>query len=267
MKNKMFTIVLPRSAFDGAPEDAPTTIDSVSGLSQGLDDLTQPGAEDTNNDPEPVSTQGQNDPAATATDPNQVVQTQQQSKTDYAFATMRTQIKAQNTLLEKIAKASGIEYSDVNDLTAKLSDDALGKMAQKSNIPKEYLERIEALEQNNTLLQQDRCKENAHAGFRELQQQYALTQEQLQAFAAELDEAELNPFEQEINIVEQYKVMHFDDIVQAKINKAVADALRKDGMSGATGSVIAAGQGHEDNNGENKVSTVAGLTAMLNAIK
>ena len=148
----------------------------------------------------------------------------QDDKAAHAFAQMRIQNNRLLTLLSKIAKATGIEYTDNNDLLAKLDDDSITKIAAKQNVPVELLKRMEQLEQRDLIAQQEKIQQAAFLGFQKVKDTYDLTEDELRAFALELDAAGKNPFEQPIDLVTEYKLTHFDDIVTKKANAAVQAA-------------------------------------------
>ena len=108
--------------------------------------------------------------------------------------------------------------------------------------------------------------DNALAGFQRLHTEFGLDDKALQSFAAELDATDQNPFVKDLDVVTLYKNMHFDDIVQAKVEAAVAEALSKDTQVSQRSSTPAAGGAPGAGGDGDKVTTVAGLTAMLNTI-
>ena len=190
----------------------------------------------------------------------------QEDKRNYAFGKMRTEINQLTELLGKVAKANGVEYSDSKDLVAKLNDDAIQKMAQRQNVPVEILQELDMLRRDSEQFKAQQRKDAAAIGFQRVMDTYGLTQEQLKEFAVELDNKGMNPFEQNIDLLEQYKILHYDDILNAAVKKAVEEALKKDSAANQSSSTPAQQQG--GNGGENKkVSTVAGLTALLNDVK
>ena len=204
---------------------------------------------------------------------NQNDQSQQQQnqltaedKRNFAFGQMRTEINQLKDLLGKVAKANGVEYSDSKDLIAKLTDDTIQKMAQKQNVPVELLREVEALRQDSAMFKAQQLKDAAAIGFQQVMNTYGLTQEQLKQFAVELDQSGKNPFNQPIDLMAEYKMRHYDDILKAEVQKAVEAALKKD--SAATQSSTTPGQQQGGNGGsEQKITTVAGLSALLDGIK
>lgn len=189
-----------------------------------------------------------------------------EDKRNFAFGKMRTEINQLTDLLGKVAKANGVEYSDSKDLVAKLNDDAIQKMAQRQNIPVEILQELEALRRDSEQFKAQQRKDAAAIGFQKVMDTYKLTQDQLKDFAVELDRQGKNPFEQNIDLMAEYKMLHYDDILNAAVKKAVEEALKKDSAANQSSSTPAQQQG--GSGGENqKVTTVAGLTALLNDVK
>ena len=259
---KFWNIVTPRSASDEGNE--PT-----GGMDQLNDLLDKMEAGETPEAP-PAGDDSQGDKTQQSDSDDTQNQQQQQptaeDKRNFAFGKMRTEINQLTELLGKVAKANGVEYSDSKDLVAKLSDDAIQKMAQRQNVPVEILQELEALRQDSEQLKAQQRRDAAAIGFQNVMDTYGLTQDELKAFAVELDNAGKNPFEQPIDLMAEYKIMHYDDILQAAVKKAVEEALKKDSAANQSSSTPSQQQG--GSGGENqKITTVAGLSALLNDVK
>ena len=228
----------------GTPPEQPPAGDEAQG-----DDQTQESNESDNTDDQG----GQQQPSA-------------EDKRNFAFGKMRTEISQLTELLGKVAKANGVEYTDSKDLVAKLNDDAIQKMAQRQNVPVEILQELDALRRDSEQFKAQQRRDAAAIGFQRVMDTYNLTQDQLKAFAVELDQRGKNPFEQNIDLMEEYKILHYDDILNAAVKKAVEEALKKD--SAANQSSSTPGQQQGGTGGEQqKITTVAGLTALLNDVK
>lgn len=255
----LWNIVTPRSASEEG--------DDASGMDQLNDLLDKMEAGETPETP-PAGDDTQGEPEA---QPNESEGTQNQTpsaedKRNFAFGKMRTEINQLTELLGKVAKANGLEYTDSKDLVAKLSDDAIQKMAQRQNVPVEILQELEALRQDSEQFKAQQRRDAAAIGFQKVMDTYGLTQEQLKEFAVELDNQGKNPFEQPVDLLAEYKMLHYDDILQAAVKSAVEEALKKDSAATQSSSTPAQQQG--GNGGENqKITTVAGLTALLNDVK
>lgn len=259
----LWNIVIPRSASEEG--DDASGMDQLNALLDSMESGTPPETPPAGND-----SQGDNaDADSNDSDGDQQPSAQKPSdedKRNFAFGKMRTEINQLTELLGKVAKANGVDYSDSKDLVAKLNDDAIQKMAQRQNVPVELLQEIEALRQDSAQLKAQQRRDAAAIGFQQVMDTYKLTQDELKAFAVELDNAGKNPFEQPIDLMAEYKIMHYDDILQAAVKSAVEEALKKDSAATQSSSTPAQQQG--GNGGENqKITTVAGLTALLNDAK
>lgn len=188
-----------------------------------------------------------------------------EDKRNYAFGQMRTQINQLTELLGRVAKANGVEYTDNKDLLAKLNDDTIEKMAKKQNVPVELLREVEALRQDSAAFKAQQLRDAAAIGFQNVMNTYGLTQEELKAFAVELDQAGKNPFMQPIDVVAEYKLLHYDDILNTAVKKAVEEALKKDSAANQSSSTPSTQRG---SGGEGaKITTIAGLSALLDEMK
>lgn len=278
MKRKRhFLFVTPMSASDGEGEGVNNTGDSGAAALETL--LNQMGGSGTTSqnqntgDGEGDSSAQQNQQGGDQTNggsgqqnQQQVQQRTQQDKQNYAFGQMRTQINELTELLGRVAKANGVEYSDSKDLIAKLTDDTISRMAQKQNVPVELLREVEALRRDSQAFKQQQLRDAAAIGFQNIMDTYGLTQEQLQQFAVELDQRGKNPFSQPVDLMMEYKLLHYDDILKAEVQKAVQEALKKSGAADQNSSTPNNQQGGTGGGGE-KITTVAGLSALLDGMK
>ena len=212
--------------------------------------------------------------ATTEAETQQQTETQQNRKPtqaermNYAFGQLRTELDANKALLAKLATAAGIQYTDEKDLVAKLNDNALTQLAARQNVPVDLLKRMETLEQNNAAYEAEQRKTETMLSFQKLQTTYGLTNEELLAFAQELDEKGLNPFTSRVNIDSTYRDLHFDDIVSKRVNKAVEEALKKSSVADTHSSTPNRNTGKGDNSGEGKkITTVSELTTLLDGVK
>lgn len=257
-RNKNVYSVLPYSAVEeaGATDVNTGTAPDLDSLLNSFDD------KDTNDsnagDTEPPATPPEDTPPA-----EQNKEPAANDKTNYAFAQMRNQISTSNALLEKLAKANGIEYANLDDLAAKLNDDALEKMAKKQNVPVELVKEVDSLKQTHAMWQMQQREQVAYQGFQHLIDSYGLSQDKLNAFAVELDGAGKNPFTQDVNIIDEYKVRHFDEIIQAQTEKAVKEALAKSNVADQHSTTPNPQQGSNSSANAEKITTQEGLSKFL----
>lgn len=252
-----------------ASDEGSETAGGMSELNDLLDKMeagTPPEQSSSGEDSQDDSTEGAQESNESDNTDDQPKEITPEDKRNFAFGKMRTEISQLTELLGKVAKANGVEYTDSKDLVAKLNDDAIQKMAQRQNVPVEILQELDALRRDSELFKAQQRKDAAAIGFQRVMDTYNLTQEQLKAFAVELDQKGKNPFEQNIDLMEEYKILHYDDILNAAVKKAVEEALKKD--SAANQSSSTPGQQQGGTGGEQqKITTVAGLTALLNDVK
>ena len=186
----------------------------------------------------------------------------QQDKDANAFAEMRVQNKAMSDMLKKIADATGIQYTDQNDMLAKLNSDALTKLAEKQGVPVEILQRMETLERNSQLYLQQQNESRLRAGFVNLKQDYGLSDEEMMNFAKQLDDDKVDL--SKVDLVAEYRNRNFEAIVQKRIDAAVAAALSKDQQAQAQSTQpTAQGAVQQAAAKPEQITTVAGLRSWL----
>ena len=186
----------------------------------------------------------------------------QQDKDANAFAEMRVQNKAMSDMLKKIADATGIQYTDQNDMLAKLNSDALTKLAEKQGLPVEILQRMETLERNSQLYLQQQNESRLRAGFVNLKQDYGLSDEEMMNFAKQLDDDKVDL--SKVDLVAEYRNRNFEAIVQKRIDAAVAAALSKDQQAQAQSTQpTAQGAAQQAGAKTEQITTVAGLRSWL----
>ena len=232
------------------------------GAAQTQEDTSTSTEDTTTTVAETQQTQTQEDQSQTKNKPTQA------ERMNYAFGQMRTELNANKALLAKLATAAGIQYTDENDLIAKLNDNALNQLAQRQNVPVDLLKRMETLEQNNAAYEMEQRKTETMLSFQKLQTTYGLTNEELLAFAQELDEKGMNPFASRVNIDATYRDLHFDEIVNKRVAAAVEEALKKSSVADTHSSTPNRSTGKGDNNGDGKkITTVSQLSALLDGVK
>jgi hypothetical protein len=147
-------------------------------------------------------------------------------KSQQAFIHMRQQNANLTKMLKGIGSVLDLTDTDINDenkLIAALQAKITAKQADTMKVPVDLLNRLNQLEERDQQFTALQRQENAARGFQTVKDSYGLTQEQLNNFATELVNSGKNPLILDnINIIEQYKTLHFDDILKAEVAKAVA---------------------------------------------
>ena len=218
-----------------------------------------------NTNPEPDTPPAADTPSAD-TDVN--IDQQTQSKQNFAFQQMRQENQQLAGLLQKLAQANGIEATNRKDLLEKLNDNAINALAQKQNVSPDLLREMEQLKRDSEAFKQMQYKNNAAQGFQKLVDEHGLDQQKLTAFAIELEQAGVNPFTSQVDIVAEYRNRHFAEATQSMVDKAVAEALARsasaDAHSSVPGNTNTPASATTPAGGENKVTTTAGLNSLLN---
>lgn len=257
---------------DTQAQDMSALNDLLNGMDGGAgsastEDQSSSNEDNTNTDTAAADTQqgasgAQEDQSQTKNKPSQ------SERMNYAFGQMRTELNANKALLAKLATAAGIQYTDENDLIAKLNDSALEQLAAKQNVPVDLLKRMETLEKNNAAYAMEQRKTEAMLSFQKLQTAYGLTNDELLAFAQELDTKGLNPFTSDVNIDATYRDLHFDEIVNKRVTAAVQEALKKSSVADTHSSTPNRSNGKGDSNGDGKkITTVSQLSDLLDGVK
>ena len=248
-------------------------------------DQTQPSSDSEQNpnvDPTPAPADGANDqdgqgqPADnSAAQQDNPTQTQPQnqpqqnyedvfgtSKANAAFAKMRTQNKQMQQTLSRLGGMLGVESEDpdalINALTGKMQEFE----AKQTQIPLALLQRLEAAERYMASQDEQRIGDAARIGFQKVKDTYKLTDNQLNEFAVKLRDAGKNPFTQAIDLMQEYKLMYFDTLMQQARDEAAAAATQRQQKAKEHSTSPNKAQGSVGG-GASSVSSVAELSQLL----
>lgn len=244
-------------------------------------DQTQPTSDSEQNpnaDPTSAPTDGTTDqteqeqPADnSAAQQNNPTQTQPQqnyedvfgtSKANAAFAKMRTQNKQMQQTLARLGGMLGVESEDpdalINALTGKMQEFE----AKQTQIPLALLQRLEAAERYMASQDEQRIGDAARIGFQKVKDTYKLTDAQLNEFAVKLRDAGKNPFTQTMDLMQEYKLMYFDTLMQKARDEAAAAATQRQQKAKEHSTAPSKTQGSVGG-GASSVSSVAELSQLL----
>jgi hypothetical protein len=124
-------------------------------------------------------------------------------------------------VVRHVGEMLGVDTKDPEALVGALKDKVLTSKAEAQKVPKELLERLDRLETKDEAATQRELYESAVRGFEAVKQRFNLTQDQLNAFAKELVDSGKHPYKQQVNMIREYQLLHFEDIQKA----AIAEAL------------------------------------------
>lgn len=238
------------------------TINNATDLHNFLNQYQQQQQDAKQQAPAQQQSQQQSDSGADSQDQTEPHVATQQDKDANAFAEMRVQNKAMADMLKKIADATGIQYTDQNDMLAKLNSDALTKLAEKQGVPVEILQRMETLERNSQLYLQQQTEARLRVGFANIKQEYNLSDDEMMAFAKQLDDDNVDL--SKVDLKAEYQNRNFEAIVQKRIDAAVAAALSKDQQAQAQSTQpTAQGAAQQATTKPEQINSVAALRSWL----
>ena len=163
---------------------------------------------------------------------------QPDNKVQQAFAAMRVQNKQMTDTLKGVAGVLGLETipEDSTQLLEALQQKIIASEAQKQNVPVEMLTRLSQLEQRDQMRNAQQLESEAALGFQALQTKFALNQEELNQFAEDLVKAGKSPLLQSVDMVQEYKLLHFEDLQAKAVAKAIADEQERSSKANQHGS-------------------------------
>ena len=223
---------------------------------------TQPAQSGTNN----AGSEAQGQQASTVED-----LTGSEDKSNKAFAQMRTQNKAYNTVMQQMLSRMGVDpalASDPQKLQQMLAQAEVTQQAKAMQVPAELLQRVVQLEQINKAQETQRLQETALRGFQQVRDKYGLSDKDLSAFAKQLQEAGTNPFEKEMDLDLAYRTHNLDKIIDKATQKAVQEALSKQESAAqrSTAPTKSTGKPETAKLGDDEINTMAQFDRMLMSI-
>lgn len=149
------------------------------------------------------------------------------TKAQQAFIHMRQQNKQYSNTIKGVASVLGIDSNDEEAILAALNERIMANEAQKNNVPPELYARLQQLEERDREYTALQKQQQVAAGFETVKTQFGLDQAALDKFAVALVQSGKNPLTMDVNLVEAYKLMHFDELQQKAIAKAVAEEQQR----------------------------------------
>ena len=221
-----------------------------------------------NADPVQTQIQQQTDNQAGGSDQSQQTENQKRSANE-TFAAMRIQNKKVTNALAAVLRQHGLDPNLANDPDALLQQAEQARIeeeAKKQNVPVDLLQRLTQLENRDRENQQKRLTDAALAGFQAVKDQFGLDAQGISEFARQLQEAGTNPFEQEMDLVQHYKMHNLDKIIALETQKAVEAALKNQKASTQFSTTPSKTQGKEST-GTEQIDTMAKFDRFLMGIK
>ena len=245
------------SATDESTTDAQTDTD---GKSAG--DTTPVNSENLTNETTPST---QKSPEDTHVNPEDKFI----NKQAHTFAQMRIQNKAMQDLIMDLAKNTGQDPKNITEAQDLLRD-SLNKVVSKNrNIPEDVLREMEADKRKLAEYEQTQTRQKVLSGFQQVKDLHGLSREDVNNFADKLIEKNLNPYEQDIDLVKEYRNLYFDELI-AKAKEEGVQAERARSIKAQTNSTTPSSQkGLPENTGSqaSPIKTVEDLNKLLDGLK
>jgi len=200
---------------------------------------------------------------------NQSSDDSQKHNANEAFAAMRVQNKKITQALAAVLQQHGLDPALANNPDQLISDAENARLeqeAKKQNVPVDLLQRLTQLERENAENKQKRLANEALQGFQNLKNKYGLSNQDISAFAKQLQDAGTNPFEQEMDLEQHYKLHNLDKIIAAESQKAVEEALRNQQNASQHSTVPDKSQGKEAS-GVDQIDTMAQFDRFIANLK
>lgn len=186
------------------------------------------------------------------------------TKSDRAFAELRTTNKAQGEFLLRMARLAKLEAKTPAEALAALTKQVEQLEANHGNLTYSEVERIR--QQDRDLAEQKaQLKQQATAGFDELKRLHKLSDQDLLSFAGELKAKGINPFEIPVDIVAQYRGMRYDQLIAEAKEAGRQEELARRAKAQTQATVPVTKQGGTDNEPGESLNSVDRLSAFLNS--
>ena len=190
------------------------------------------------------------------------------TKQAHAFAQMRMANQQQAQLIKQIAGVLGVDNTkDPQAMMAAVQQLAVKAQAQKQGIPEELISRLNQLENTNLEYQRQQAYLAAGRGFQTIKDKYGLDDAGLEAFAQELIADGVNPYERPVDLVSEYKLRHFDDLIAQATQKGIDQEAQRAAKAGAQGSTPSDTTGGRADSDPPKINSVAELNKWLDENK
>jgi len=187
-----------------------------------------------------------------------------ENKAAAEFARMRIENKRLSTLLGDVAKIRIQDISDSEKMLQAVQEKVLQAQAKAAGIPEDILRRQKETEEKLTQYEQNQLRTQAYLGFQKVMDTYKLTEAQLNAFADELLEQGRNPFTTPMDLVKEYRDLHWEEILEAEREKARQEEADRAAKAANHSTQPSTKDGKPGGNPA-KITTVRDLDAWMNS--
>ena len=191
------------------------------------------------------------------------------NKQNSAFAQMRIQNKELSELLLDLAKATGQNPKNIAEAQSILKEGLTKVVSKNRNIPEDVLREMEDDKKELAELRQTQARQRALTGFQEVKDTFTLTREEVNSFADKLIENNLNPFEQNLDLIKEYRNMYFDELIAKAKEAGIQEERARITKAQNSSTTPSAKQGLPENTGsqDKPIKTVKDLNELLDNLK
>ena len=246
-------------------ENEPTMDELLEGF--GIDPATVESSETDPPDPKTETDPPETDPPEVdppaEPKPEPEAELPEHDKAQQAFIYLRQQNQSFKNTLKGVAEILGIDpKAGEADMIAALQAKVVEGQAQNANVPVEMLQRLQTLEAKNAEIERSERERVTLLGLQQVKTQFGLEDKDLTKFTQDLIAAGMNPLEADVNLIDTYKSMHFEDLMQKAIADAVAKEQARSAKAASTSSTPDPKRG-DPGSGDGKITTQTQLNAWL----
>lgn len=182
----------------------------------------------------------------------------------FAFAQLRKEAQQKNQLVNGLQKLLGIpENTPLEDVMTKVQEAVVKAQAKQTGIPEEFINKLNTLEQRDKEYRASQLRDNALMGFNKIQKEFKLDSNEVKTFANELLQNGINPLETEVDVLAEYKVRHFDDILTKKVQEGIRAEQERAAKAGSQSTQPGSTQGQTKGE-QGKINSIKDLDSWLN---
>lgn len=248
-------------------DGAPSTTEETEPVPQPVDNTSAGSTENAETGKNPATETTPN--AETSTKDTPLNPEEKFTKQNSAFAQMRIQNKELSDLLMDLAKATGQTPKNIAEAQEILKGGLSKVVSKNRNIPEDVLREMEEDKKALEEYKQNAARQKALAGFQSVKDHFQLSREDVDKFADKLIENKINPFEQDVDLVKEYKNLYFDELIarakESGVQEERARSLKAQNNSTNPGTQ----KGLPENAGSQvaPIKTVSDLDKLLDSLK
>lgn len=191
------------------------------------------------------------------------------TKQNSAFAQMRIQNKELSDLLMNLAQATGQSPKNITEAQTILKEGLTKVISKNRNIPEDVLREMDEDKRALAELKQNQARQKALAGFQTVKDRFGLSREDVNSFADKLVENKLNPFEQDLDLVKEYRNLYFDDLIAKAKEEGVQEERARSLKAQQNSTTPSTQKGLPENTGNQgtPIKSIMDLDKLLDSLK